>query len=36
MLALVERSVVFLTPSNIEEVLREARWPRSAWDLANL
>lgn len=35
-LALVDRSVVFLTPSNIEEVLREARWPRSAWDLANL
>lgn len=35
-LALVERSVVFLTPSNIEEVLREAQWPRSAWDLANL
>lgn len=35
-MALVEKSVVFLTPSNIEELLREARWPRSAWDLANL
>ena len=35
-LALVERLVVFLTPSNIEAVLREAQWPRSAWDLANL
>lgn len=35
-LALVEKSVVFLTPSNIEEVLRDAQWPRSAWDLANL
>jgi hypothetical protein len=35
-MALVERSVVFLTPSNIEEVLREAKWPRSAWDIANL
>ena len=35
-MALVERSVVFLAPSNIEEALREARWPRSAWDLANL
>ncbi len=34
--ALIERSVVFLTPSNIEEALREARFPRSAWDLANL
>lgn len=35
-LALVEKSVVFLTPSNIEEVLREAKWPRSRWGLANL
>ena len=35
-MTLVEKSVVFLTPSNIEEVLREARWPRSAWNLANL
>jgi hypothetical protein len=35
-MALVERSVVFLTPSNIEAALREARWPRSAWDIANL
>lgn len=35
-IALVEKSVVFLTPSNIEDVLRETPWPRSAWDLANL
>lgn len=35
-LALVERSVVFLTPSNIEEVLREAKWRKTAWDIANL
>jgi len=36
-LALVERSVVFLTPDNIEAVLRkEMRWPGSAWDIANL
>jgi len=36
-LRLVERSVVVLTPDNIEEVLRaESRWPRSAWDIANL
>jgi len=36
-MALVERSVAFLTPGNIEEVLRrESRWPRSAWDIANL
>ena len=36
-LALVERSVVFLTPDNIEAVLQEEmRWPGSAWDIANL
>jgi len=35
-LALVERSVVFLTPNNIEAALRASRWPRSAWDIANL
>jgi hypothetical protein len=36
-LSLVERSVVFLTPGNTEAVLRkEMRWPRSAWDIANL
>jgi len=36
-LALVERSVVFLTPDNIEAVLRkEMGWPGSAWDIANL
>ena len=35
-MALVERSVVFLTPDNIEEMLRAAQWPRSAWTIANL
>jgi len=36
-LTLVERSVVFLTPDNIEEVLqKEMRWPGSAWTIANL
>lgn len=35
-LALVERSVVYLTPSNIEETLRAVAWPRSAWNIANL
>lgn len=30
------RSVVFLTPANIEAVLRETRWHKTAWDLANL
>jgi len=36
-LSLVERSVVFLTPDNIEAVLHEEmRWPGSAWDIANL
>lgn len=36
LLALLERSVVFLTAHNIEGVLREQRWLHSAWDLANL
>ena len=36
-LSLLERSVVFLTPDNIEAVLhKEMRWPGSAWDIANL
>jgi hypothetical protein len=35
-LGLLERSVVFLTPSNIEAVLRRESWPRTAWDIANL
>ena len=36
-LALVERSVVFLTPDNIDEILhKEMRWPGSAWTIANL
>ena len=30
------RSVVFLTPDNIEPVLRQTRWLSTAWDLANL
>jgi hypothetical protein len=35
-LALLARSVVFLTHDNIEPVLRGSRWPSTAWDLANL
>lgn len=35
-LDLLARSVVFLTPDSIESVLRAARWPGTAWDLANL
>lgn len=29
-------SVVFLTPANVGAVLRQARWHKTAWDLANL
>ncbi len=35
-LAMLERSVVFLRPGNIESVLRSATWPHTAWSLANL
>ncbi|MDQ2735520.1 MAG: hypothetical protein M3Y55_11140 [Pseudomonadota bacterium] len=35
-LAMLERSVVFLHPGNIESVLRSARWSHTAWSLANL
>ena len=35
-LTLFEKSVVFLTADNIESVLLEQHWLRSAWDLANL
>ena len=35
-LAMLERSVVFLHLGNIESVLRTATWPRTAWSLANL
>jgi hypothetical protein len=35
-LALFERSVVFLTADSIEPVLRRQTWLHSAWDLANL
>jgi hypothetical protein len=35
-LALLERSVVFLTSDNIEQVLLGQMWLHSAWDLANL
>ena len=35
-MALLEQSVVFLTPTNIEQVLRETQWPKTAWDIANL
>jgi hypothetical protein len=30
------RSVVFLSPGNIESVLVKCTWPRTAWELANL
>jgi hypothetical protein len=35
-LAMLERSVVFLTPANIEAVLRSTPWLDTAWSLANL
>jgi hypothetical protein len=35
-LRVLERSVVFLTPANISSLLADQRWPRTAWDLANL
>jgi hypothetical protein len=35
-LAALERSVVFLTRENIEQLLREQAYDRSAWHLANL
>ena len=35
-LAMLERSVVFLTPNNIESVLRSTPWLDTAWSLANL
>jgi hypothetical protein len=35
-LDLLARSIVFLTPENIEPVLLAMRWPGTAWGLANL
>jgi hypothetical protein len=35
-LDMLARSVVFLTPENIEPILRGLRWPGTAWTLANL
>jgi hypothetical protein len=35
-LAMLERSVVFLQPGNIESVLRSTTWSHTAWSLANL
>lgn len=35
-LAMLERSVIFLTPDNIESVLQSAPWLHTAWSLANL
>jgi hypothetical protein len=35
-LGLLERSVVFLTSDNVEQVLTDEDFPSSAWDLANL
>jgi len=34
-LDVLAQAVVFLTPDNIEPVLRRARWLKTAWDLAN-
>lgn len=35
-LDVLERSVVFLTPATIDQVLEQSRWLSTAWDLANL
>ncbi|WP_157269700.1 hypothetical protein [Azohydromonas aeria] len=35
-LALLERSVVFVGPGNVESVLRSTYWPHTAWSLANM
>lgn len=35
-LDLLAHSVVFLTPENIEPILHGMRWPKTAWDVANL
>lgn len=35
-LDMLERSVVFLTPNNIEDIILGCTWLSSAWDLANL
>ena len=35
-LDVLARSVVFLTPANLERILRQMRWLSTAWDLANL
>ncbi|MGC9986909.1 MAG: hypothetical protein ABSF35_25245 [Polyangia bacterium] len=35
-LAVLEKSVVFLTPANIDQVLLQCSWLHTAWSLANL
>lgn len=35
-LSMLQRSAIFLTPTNIEQILRSTRWDSTAWDLANL
>ncbi|WP_426747459.1 hypothetical protein VZQ01_08285 [Myxococcus faecalis] len=35
-ISLLEKSVVFLTSTNISHVLRQSSWLSTAWDLANL
>lgn len=35
-LDLLERSLVFLTHDNIEQIIRNEAWKSTAWDLANL
>ncbi len=35
-LDMLEKSVVFITTDNIEQILSSMRWAQSAWDVANL
>lgn len=35
-MATLEHSVIFLTPENIESLLRSSSWLSSSWDLANM
>ena len=35
-LRMFERSIVFLTPDNIEKIIADATWLSTAWELANL
>jgi hypothetical protein len=35
-LEVLSHGIVFLSPANVEAILRQARWHKTAWDLANL